>query len=254
MNRFSERRVLITGAGSGIGRATTLRLAAEGAEIFALDISAEGMAETVSMAENPERITTRVTDVTDERSVIDGVAEAAEKLGGFDVLLNIVGVHLATPMDGLDMAVVRKTFDINVMSVFMVTREALPHLRDGGAIVSMCSLSMHQAYPYMTAYAASKGAVLGFSRTLAAELLPRRIRVNTVSPGGTNTPLTFAVQGELGELSKTDIDLSFYRQEQRHFGFTEPDQVAGVIAFVASDEAAHMTGTDVRFDGGAHIS
>ncbi|NLT31075.1 MAG: SDR family oxidoreductase [Propionibacterium sp.] len=251
MQRFTERRVLITGAASGIGRATTLRLAEEGAEIFALDMSAEGLAETASSVGDPTRISTRVVDITDAEAVREAVAEAIGTMGHIDVLLNIAGIHMMTPLHHLDVDVMRKMFEVNVIGTALMCRETVPHMTEGGAIVSMSSLSVHEGNPYMGGYAASKGAVLAFSRTLAAELLSHRIRVNTVSPGGVTTPMTRAVAAEF---ATTDIDLTYYVQPKLHFGSAEPEQVASVIAFLASDDASHITGSDVRVDGGSHIS
>lgn len=251
MQRFAEKRVLITGAASGIGRAAVVRLAAEGARIFALDMSADGLAETAALVADPAKITTRVADITDEGGVRAAVAEAIETMGGIDVLLNIAGIHIMTPLSDFDLAALRRLLEVNVVGVALMCRETVPHLGEGSAIVSMSSASVHEANPYMSAYAASKGAVLAFSRTLAQELLDRRIRVNTLSPGGVSTPMTSGMQQNF---ANAGVDISFYAQHKPYFGNATPEEIAAVLAFVASDDASHITGIDIRVDGGSHIS
>lgn len=250
MQRFENRRVLITGAGSGIGRAAARRIVAEGGRVFAADRSAEGLAETAAELEPSGNVTTHVLDITDEAAVREAVAAMTAEFGGIDVLLNIAGAHSVTPIDRFDLDELRRLLEINVVGTAAITREVVPVMTDGGAIVSVASLSALQGNPYMSAYAATKGAVISFMRTLAAELVGRRIRVNTVSPGSVATPLTAAVP-EMA--ARGEIDMSYYQRIISPWGAATPDQMAAVIAFAASDDASYLTGIDIPADGAAFI-
>lgn len=248
MSRFHEVRVLITGAGSGIGRATALRLVSEGAEVFAVDLSQDGLLGTAAAAQGPGRILTRVADATDEGAVVDAVAAAVAELGGLDVLVNVAGVHRTTPIERLTVADMQHLFGVNVVGTALFCREALRHLPDGtGVIVNVASTAATHGNPYMTAYAASKGAVLAFSLSLASEVVHRGIRVVPVSPGGVATPLVGA------GVFPPDLDTSYYARIRSPYGPAQPEQMAAVIAFAASSDASYLTGSELRADGGSHI-
>jgi len=249
MKRFDGVKVLLTGAASGIGRVTAVRLAAEGATIFAVDLSAEGLAGTVEAADAPGALTTRVVDVTDEPAVVAAVAEAAEAMGGIDVLVNVAGAHRTTPIDTLSVADLTFLFSVNLVGTALFCREAQRHLPDGsGVIVNVSSLSATQGNPYMSAYSASKGAVLSFSLSLAAELSGRGIRVVPVSPGTTDTPLT-----RRPDMLPPGLDHRYFSKVRAPLGAAVPEQIASVIAFAASSDASYLTGLDLRVDGGSHM-
>jgi NAD(P)-dependent dehydrogenase (short-subunit alcohol dehydrogenase family) len=248
MRRFDDRRVLLTGAASGIGRATAVRLVAEGATVVGADRDVEGLEITGGKVEAPERFHPVAMDVADETSVVAGVAEAVRLLDGLDTLLTVAGVHAITPAHELDVAEVRRLLDVNLVGTMLCCREALGHLPDGhGVIVTTASSSATHGNPYMGAYAASKGGVLAFSLTLAAELAPRRIRVVPISPGGVSTPLTAGVSGPFSEL-----DTRYYARIMPFDGLAEPEDVASAIAFAASADGAYLNGAELRIDGGAH--
>ncbi|MFI6863891.1 SDR family NAD(P)-dependent oxidoreductase [Streptomyces sp. NPDC050421] len=248
MNRFDGVKVLLTGAGSGIGRATALRLVSEGAAVFGVDLSHDGLADTAAAADGPGWIVTRVVDVADEDAVVECVRAAAGGLGGIDVLVNVAGIHRTTPIDRLTVADMERLFAVNTVGTALFCREALPHLPDGsGVIVNVASSAAGHGNPYMTAYAASKGAVLGFSLSLAAEVAHRGIRVVPVSPGSVATPLAGP------HVLPPDLDASYYARIRSPFGAGQPEQIAGVIAFAASRDAGYLTGAELRADGGSHI-
>lgn len=248
MQRFSGTNVLVTGAASGIGQATVVRLVAEGAAVFAVDRDAEGLAMTVGTAAGTGRVRTAVVDVTDEEAVVATVAAARAELGSIEVLVNVAGAHRTTPIGSLSVADLRDLFEINLVGTAVFCREVVPLLPDGtGVIVNVASTSAAHGNPYMSAYSASKGAVLGFSLSLAAELIGRGIRVVPVSPGTVDTPLTRSVAVEPG------LDLSAFDRIRSPLGPAQPEQVAAAIAFAASPDASYLTGLDLRVDGGSHI-
>ncbi|MEU5993041.1 SDR family oxidoreductase [Spirillospora sp. NPDC047418] len=248
MNRYDGVKVLLTGAASGIGRATAIRLTAEGAAVYGVDLSEPGLAETAAAITGPGTLTTRTADVTDEAAVIAAVADAAETLGGIDVLVNVAGIHKTTPIETLTVDDLNRLFTVNLVGTALFCRESLKHLPDRtGVIVNTASLSATQGNPYMTAYSASKGAVLGFSLSLAAELASRRIRVVPISPGSVDTPLIRSPH-----MFPPGIDLDYFSKIRSYYGAAEPEMIAAAIAFAGSSDAAYYTGADFRVDGGSH--
>ncbi|MFD7077813.1 SDR family NAD(P)-dependent oxidoreductase [Nocardioides sp. NPDC059952] len=248
MQRFSGTNVIVTGAASGIGRATVVRLVSEGAAVFAVDRDAAGLADTRAAAFGIGRVATSVVDVTDEEAVVAAVAAARTDLGSVEVLVNVAGTHRTTPIASLSVADLRDLYEINLVGTAVFCREVVPLLPDGaGVIVNVASTSAAHGSPYMSAYSASKGAVLGFSLSLAAELVGRGIRVVPISPGTVDTPLTRTVAMQPG------IDLSAFDRIRSPLGAARPEQIAGAIAFAASPDASYLTGVDLRVDGGSHI-
>lgn len=247
MNRYAGVNVLLTGAASGIGRATAVRLVSEGADVFAVDRDVAGLAETVEAAIGPGRIRTGVVDVTDESAVISAVDAALRELGGIDVLVNVAGTHRTTPVESLTVSDLRELFDVNLVGTAVFCRETLKHLPDGsGVIVNVASSAAGHGNPYMSAYSASKGAVVGFTLSLAAEVVGRGVRVLSVSPGTVDTPLTRAV-------TPGDLDFGYYARIRSPLGPATPEQIAGTLAFAGSRDASYLTGVDLRVDGGSHI-
>jgi NAD(P)-dependent dehydrogenase (short-subunit alcohol dehydrogenase family) len=245
-DRFAGTAVLLTGAGSGIGRATALRLVAEGAQVFAVDVGEDGLDATVEAAAGPGRIVTHVADVSDEEAVVAAVEGAVAELGTLDVLVNVAGIHRTTPIERLTVEDLRALLDVNVVGTALFCREALRYLPDGGVIVNTASSSASHGNPFMTAYSASKGAVLAFSLSLASEVIGRGVRVLVVSPGSTATPLTAGVRFE-------GLDAGYYSRIVSPMGTGRPEQIAATIAFAASRDASYLTGVDLRVDGGSHI-
>lgn len=243
--RYDGRRVLMTGAASGIGRATAVRLVAEGAHVVALDRDEDGLAATIAACAGPGRVDTARCDVSSEADVVAAVASGVEVLGGLDALINVAGTHRTTPIETLSVDDLRMLYEVNLVGTALTCREAVAHLGSGGVIVNVASSSAAHGNPYMSAYSASKGAVLAFSLSLAAELVGRGIRVVPVSPGTVATPLT-------AEVSAGDLDFSYYARIRSVMGVAQPEQVASVIAFAASDDASYLTGAEIRVDGGSH--
>lgn len=248
MDRFTSKNVLLTGAGSGIGRATALRFVAEGATVVGIDRDEMGLKETGVLATGAGRFTHVVADLAGESAVVDAAAAAIAELGTVDVLANVAGIIRATPVATLDLADVHAIMAVNLMAPMVLCREVLPRIPDGsGVIVNMTSTSATKAHPWLSAYGASKGALLSFSFSLAAELAERRIRVVPVSPGGVATPLTQNATTFAG------VDTSFYTRTYPLWGNSgQPEDIAAAVAFAASADGAYLNGVELRVDGGSH--
>lgn len=248
MERYAERTVLMTGAASGIGRATAIRLVSEGANVFAIDRDEAGLAQTQSLAIGAGQLQVRVADLSQEAEVVAAVAQAAQALSHVDVLVNVAGMLRVTPISTMDLQDYHDIFAVNAFAPMLMCREALPLLVDGSSvIINVTSTAATKAHPGMTGYAASKGALLSFSYSLAAELAPRRIRVVPISPGGVATPLT----GNAATFAS--IDTSWYARTYPLWGQPgTPEDLAGAIAFAASSDGAYLNGAEMRVDGGSH--
>ncbi|MFI6867271.1 SDR family NAD(P)-dependent oxidoreductase [Nocardia sp. NPDC050406] len=255
MERFTDRRVLITGAGSGIGRATVHRILSEGGRVVAADINENGLAETAKQAAakgNAERLTTVRLDIGDEQSVRAGVAEAVETLGGLDALINAAGILRSAHTHEMPLEDFNRIITVNLTGTFLMIREALPTLlaSDKGVIVNFTSTSAFFAHPYMAAYAASKGGIMSMTHALAAEYSKQGLRVVAVAPGSISSDMTDGKGPGLPE--DADIGLFMKLMPGIGQGFASPDTVAGVVAMLASDDGAFITGTEIRIDGGTH--
>ncbi|MGV9839771.1 SDR family NAD(P)-dependent oxidoreductase [Nocardia niigatensis] len=255
MERFDGRRVVITGAGSGIGRATVHRILAEGGQVVGADVNEAGLAETAKQAAengNGDRLTTVVVDISDEESVKAGVAAAVEALGGIDALINAAGILRSAHTHEMPLADFNKIIAINLTGTFLMIRESLPQLlaSDKGVIVNFTSTSAFFAHPYISAYAASKGGIMSMTHALAAEYSKQGLRVVAVAPGSISSDMT---DGR-GPGLPADADLSLFMKLAPGIGqgFASPDTVAGVVAMLASDDGAFITGTEIRIDGGTH--
>lgn len=261
MNRFEGRRALITGGGSGIGQATVLRMLAEGGRVVAADLSAEGLADTVQRAgENADRLGTVVLNVAEEDSVRAGVAEAISWLGGLDVLVNAAGILRSSHTHETSLADFETVLRVNLGGTFLVTRESIPALCDGtgSAVVNFSSTSAGFAHPYMAAYAASKGGIQSMTHALAAEYAADGIRFNSVQPGSISSGMTDGSgksRQSVGPGLPEDANLALFAKLSPAIGngYAGPETVAGVVAMLASDDGAFVTGTEVRIDGGTHF-
>jgi NAD(P)-dependent dehydrogenase (short-subunit alcohol dehydrogenase family) len=243
--RFTGRRALVTGAASGIGRATAIRLATEGARVMAVDVNAELLAKLAVDADGTAgSITTLVGDVSTQEGVITLVTTSVDRLGGLDVVVNVAGVLSFSHTHEVTLDEWNRLIAINLTGTFLMCREALPHLlASRGNIVNLASTAAHAGQPWATAYVASKGGVLALTRSLAVEYAAQGLRVNSISPGAIDTPITGAFHLPEG----ADIKLLGRVTPLGPFG--TPEGIAAAIAFVASDEASHMNGADLLIDG-----
>ena len=259
MDRFVHRRVIVTGAGSGIGAATVARLLDEGGTVVAYDVSPEGLARTTTAAEDAgtaKRLTTAVLDVSDEVAVGNAVSDAVDDLDGLDVLVNAAAIQRCAHTHEHTLDDWNRTLAINLTGTFLMTRAALPSLIGSarGVVVNFTSTAASFAHPYMAAYAASKGGVLAFTHSLALEYSKQGLRAVNIQPGGVSTALANSTLDKMPE----GYDLGLWaKQTPLLHGKTseilgDPSSVASVIAMVASDDGAFITGTEIRVDGGAH--
>ena len=255
MERFQDRHIIVTGGGSGIGRATVLRLLGEAGAVHAVDVDESGLALTAELADKEgvaERLTTAVLDVSDEDAVDAGVREAVERFGGLDVLVNAAGILRAAHTHECTLDVWNQVIGINLTGTFLMCRAAIPVLLESqhAAIVNFSSTSAAFGHPYMAAYAASKGGIDAMTHALAVEYGKRGIRVTAVAPGSIQSGITETTGGMLP--ADTDWNLFAKMAPMLADGFAPPDVVASVIAMLASDDGAFVTGTALRIDGGAH--
>lgn len=259
VQRFDDGRIIITGAGSGIGQATVARLLDEGGTVVACDVSESGLATTAAAAEDAgtaKRLTTTVLDVSSEAEVVDEVNAAVNELGGLDVLVNAAAIQLCAHTHEHTLDDWNRTLAVNLTGTFLMTRTALPTLLASGrgVVVNFTSTAASFAHPYMAAYAASKGGVLALTHALALEYSKRGLRAVNIQPGGVATSLALAT---LDKMPK-GYDLGLWTKQTPLLHGTEndilgdPSAVAAVIAMVASDDGRFITGTEIRVDGGAH--
>jgi meso-butanediol dehydrogenase/(S,S)-butanediol dehydrogenase/diacetyl reductase len=245
--RFEGKRVLITGAASGIGRATSLLFAREGAQVIIGDINEAGLAETAALI--GATATPVVYNAEDHASCRALVATAAE--GGLDVLCNVAGLLKWGPTETYAVEDFERILRINTTSVFVLCQAALPHLvKAKGNVVNIGSTSGLRGMIYTAAYCASKHAVVGMTTALAAEYAPKGVRINAVCPGHVNTPMTKQAPPE------GDIDWPMVMRGMPKLvdGSCDPEDIAEAVAFLASDKARKATGTVLVVDGGQLVS
>ena len=245
MKRFEGKTALITGAGSGIGRAVSLRLAEEGASVYLADINEAGMAETAALL--PENCTHHeflldVGDASACREVVDQVVTSA---GQLDVLCNIAGIALCQNFTEISETDWQRVININLNGVFYLCQAAMPHLLEsGGNIVNMSSSAGRTGQAYNSAYCAAKAAVLMLSKALAVEYAGRGVRVNAVCPGAVSTPLVH------GFTPPEDANPELFARMLPLLPMAEAEEIAAAVAYLASDEARFVTGIDFAIDGG----
>jgi meso-butanediol dehydrogenase/(S,S)-butanediol dehydrogenase/diacetyl reductase len=245
--QFDGKVVIVTGAGSGIGAATAKRFGGAGAQVVLNDRTREPL-EAVAAGLDPGRVVLQTGDVSEQADAETLIAAAIDRFGRLDVLVNNAGVVPTGPILEASVQDWRKVMAVDVDGVFFCTRAALPHLvQAGGNIVNVSSVSGLSGDWNMSFYNAAKGAVSNFTRSLALELGAQGVRVNAVNPGLTFTGLTQDI--------KRDQELMRRFAERIPLGRgAEPEEVADVIAFLASDAARYVTGVNLPVDGGLTAS
>lgn len=246
VDRFRDRAVLVTGAASGIGRATAERLAEEGAALTLSDIDADGLAATAATCRSAGAVVHDVVaDVADEAAVTELVAAAARTHGRLDVVCNVAGILQFEDLRRTSLADFERIVAVNLTGTFLVCRESLDHLlATQGNIVNISSTAALAGHPWTSSYSASKGGVLALTLTLAVEFGKQGVRANAIAPGSIETPIQAAFQVPEGG------DPKLIHRVMPLDRMRGPDQVAAAVAYLGSDDAAHVNGEVLRVDGG----
>ncbi len=254
LQRLADRVVIITGAASGIGQATAIRAASEGAKVLATDINPEGLEETLSAinstVDGTGECITVTSDISNESEAASTVAAALDAWGRIDGLANIAGMLRSGRTHDFDLETWNRIIAVNLTGTFLMCRAALPHLIAAkGSIVNAASTSSFFGHPFMAAYAASKGAILSFTQAIAVEYCKVPVRANCVAPGSVHSGITSAVTYP-DDLSPEEGKLIYRIMSPTGFG--EPADVASVVVMLLSEDGRHITGECIRIDGGTH--
>lgn len=248
LGRFDNKVALVTGAGSGMGRAIALRLATEGAVVVGADLNSEGVGETIGLldADASGMIESHQLDVRDVEACRAAVAHVVDAHGQLDVLGNVAGVHPHLgPISDVDEAMFDLYIDVNLKGVFFLSQAAVPHLLESsGNIVNIASNAGLQGLAYCAAYCASKGGVVQLTKSMAMEFVKQSIRINAIAPGGTQTALVDTID------FSPDVDFDLVARYTSPRGLDSPDAIAALFAHVASAEAANMHGSIIVADSG----
>lgn len=232
--RLQGRRIVVTGAASGIGRQTALLFAAEGATVIVLDRQPIAKGELPGVRAD----LCLAVDICDAGAVSAAIAQAAALVGGVDGVVNAAGIMITGPTQDISPETWRKVIEVNLTGTFLVTQAALPWLRQvkGSTVVNIASgAGVLPNAPGLAAYAASKGGVIALTKALAADLAPD-IRVNCICPGMVDTPMADGFRANVGNYALRRI--------------ADPEEIARALMFLTSDEASYITGATLAVDGG----
>ncbi|WP_080779158.1 SDR family oxidoreductase [Chryseobacterium phocaeense] len=247
MEILSGKSLLITGADSGIGKATALLFAREGADIaiiFHSDV--EDAQKTKNEIENLGRKCIIFKgDINDYGFCEETVEKVTEEFGGIDILINNAGVQFpAEKIEDLEEENIRKTFDSNIIGMILLTKVVFPYLKEGSSVINTTSATAYQGHPELLDYSATKGAIVSFTRSLALQAKPKGIRINAVAPGPVATPLTEATFGE----EKEDPNKPPFERN------ATPEEIASTFLFLAGNGAAQITGQVLHPNGGLIVN
>jgi NAD(P)-dependent dehydrogenase (short-subunit alcohol dehydrogenase family) len=243
INMFSEKVVIVTGAGSGIGRAAAIKLSSLGATLAVMDISEAALSETIGLCDQSKHLFAAF-DVGSTAECNKFVQDTMSRFGRIDYVLNNAGVNpTGTPTEAMTDEYWDKLVNTNLKGIFNITRASIPHLQSGSAIVNVSSIMGSRVSPGFAVYCATKWGVIGFTKSLALELGPKGIRANVVAPGEIKTPTnSFVKQGEAAQKEISQ------RIALGRMG--EADEVVDVVAFLFSDASRYMNGSVVEVNGG----
>jgi NAD(P)-dependent dehydrogenase (short-subunit alcohol dehydrogenase family) len=248
--RLKDKVALITGADSGIGRATAALFAREGADVAILYLCEhEDAKKTKEIVEKEgRRAITIAGDVGSKDFCDDAVRQTVDQLGGLDILVNNAGEqHWDKDITDITEEQLRRTFQTNIFGMFFMTQAAMPHLKKGSAIVNCTSVTMYKGSPILLDYSSTKGAITAFTRSLAKNLAEKGIRVNAVAPGPIWTPLNPSGGQPKEKLPEFGKDTPMGRPGQ-------PNEVAPSFLFLACEDSSYMTGQVLHPDGGDSTS
>jgi len=246
-NRFDGKVALVTGAGSGMGRAIALRLASEGARVFGHDINAAALTETEQMVKDAGgEMLVRDGDVSRRAECFETAADCVAAFGQIDIVGNVAGVSWAEHFLDVAEDTYRKMMAVNVDGPVFIAQATLPHLleRGGGTLINIASNAGLMGQAYTVVYCMTKGAIVQMTRALAMEFVKRDIRINAIAPAGINTAMTQAFQ------IPPDVDFELMAPYTGFRGMGEAQDIANLFAFLASDEASNIHGAIVSSDRG----
>jgi NAD(P)-dependent dehydrogenase (short-subunit alcohol dehydrogenase family) len=254
---LAGKRAVVTGAAAGIGRATAARLYREGASVLLIDRSEQGLKEAIAELEDTATgaLSGLAVDLTDKNAPAAVMDTATTMMGHVDTLVNVAGAPGPTkPLIACDDAEIRDVFELNFLSAVRLIRKAVAAMPDtGGTIVNVASTVGIKAAPLVSIYGASKQALISVSKSAAVELAGRRIRVNAVCPGTVETAMTDHVHRSLNPDAPGEVQRRFTKAVplQR---YAKPEEIAGLVRYLVSDEAAYITGAVYLIDGGATVA
>jgi NAD(P)-dependent dehydrogenase (short-subunit alcohol dehydrogenase family) len=250
MGRVEGKACVVTGAGSGIGKAIAQRLAEEGGKVLCVDLNAEALVATVqNIQDTGGTAEAFAADVSDAAQTDAFIQRCVEQYGSIDVLVNNAGVNLPGVFHEVSNEVIDKTLNVNVKGAIYGSRAAIPHMlkQGGGAIVNISSVNGLVSEPFLAIYSASKGAVVMLTRGIALDYAKQGIRCNCICPGWVDTPINYAHAEMLGGLEKVYASIDSFQPIGRP---GEPREIAHLALFLASDEASFLTGSIIAADGG----
>ena len=248
--RVQNLVAIVTGAGSGIGQASAIRLAEEGATVVCADRNSGSLEITKKLiADLNLHSESYVIDISESKSCDELVAHTVSTYGSIDILVNNAGVNLPGVFHEVSNEIIDQTLDINVKGAMYLTRAAIPHMlkNNRGSIVNMSSVNGLVSEPFLSVYSASKGAIVMLTRGIALDYAKQGIRCNAICPGWVDTPINYAHAELLGGIDHVYSTISTFQPIGRPGTSRE---IANLVLFLASDESSFMTGSIVSADGG----
>jgi NAD(P)-dependent dehydrogenase (short-subunit alcohol dehydrogenase family) len=250
VTRIKDKACIVTGAGSGIGRAIAVRFAEEGGKVLCVDRNAESAIQTRDLISNAGGIAQAQTaDISDPAQVLEFVLACAAEFGRVDVLVNNAGVNIPGLLHEVTDEVIDKTLNVNVKGAIYASRSVLPFMleQNSGSIVNISSVNGLVSEPFLSVYSASKGAIVMLTKGVALDYAKKGIRCNAICPGWVDTPINYAHAEMLGGLEKVYASIDSFQPIGRP---GTPREIAHLALFLASDEASFITGSIVSADGG----